>query len=51
MPSFLKSDHGRDMQGTLSYLAFYADWGKEILWFSLYPHLLGLAFSLGREGG
>lgn len=22
MPSFLKSDHGRNMQGTLSYLAF-----------------------------
>lgn len=25
MSSFLKSDHGRDMQGTLSYLAFSAD--------------------------
>lgn len=48
LPS-LKSDCGRDMQGTLFCLAFETDWGERMLWFSLSLNLLGLAFSLSRE--
>lgn len=50
MPS-LGRGHGRDMQGSLCYLAFEADWERGVLWFSLSPHLLGLAFSLSQERG
>lgn len=51
MPSFLKSDHGRDLQDTL-FSVWPSKWigerGCSDFLFS--PHLLGLAFSLRREG-
>lgn len=50
-PFFFKSDHGRDMQGTLPSRPSKQTGGRGILWFSLSLHLLGLASSLGWERG